>query len=125
MSNLENGNSNELIKTIKAISNHASNNLNKSNENQAKGRSLNFLSGSLTSILLAWLSLKLSQEAIKYFFYHPSTSSSIIAINIAKALKTLAIGMTFLATFSFTFIGFGLFLVFIRSLLPSDKRDSC
>jgi hypothetical protein len=31
----------------------------------------------------------------------------------------MIVGMTFLATFSFAFVGLGLFLVFLRSLLPA------
>jgi hypothetical protein len=33
-------------------------------------------------------------------------------------MKTLIVGMSFLATFTFAFVGLGLFLTFIRSLLP-------
>nr|AUG32101.1 hypothetical protein PLO_093 [Paulinella longichromatophora] len=84
---------------------------------------LKFLSGSLTSLLLGWFSLKLSQQMLAYFAFHSFTSTSSIGISISTALKTLIIGMTFLATFSFTFIGLGLLLVFIRSLV-SNKRST-
>jgi hypothetical protein len=33
-------------------------------------------------------------------------------------MKTLFVGMSFLAVFTFSFVGLGLFLTFIRSLLP-------
>jgi hypothetical protein len=33
------------------------------------------------------------------------------------------VGMCFLATFTFAFIGLGLFLVFIRSLLPAEAES--
>ena len=39
----------------------------------------------------------------------------------ASGFKTLIIGISFLATFTFGFIGLGLFLVFIRSLIEGNK----
>jgi hypothetical protein len=39
-------------------------------------------------------------------------------------LKTLLIGMSFLATFSFAFIGLGLFIVFLRSLFTGEHPDA-
>ena len=83
---------------------------------------LSFLSGALTSGLLAWLSLGLSQKVVLYYAEHPPHYSAQIAQSIATALKTLIVGMCFLATFSFAFIGLGLFLTFLRSLLPG--RDA-
>jgi hypothetical protein len=83
---------------------------------------LSFLSGALTSGLLAWLSLGLSQKVVGYYAEHPPHYSAQIAQSIATALKTLIVGMCFLATFSFAFIGIGLTLTFVRSLLPA--RDS-
>ena len=83
---------------------------------------LSFLSGALTSGLLAWLSLGLSQKVVGYYAEHPPHYSAQIAQSIATALKTLIVGMCFLATFSFAFIGVGLTLTFVRSLLPA--RDS-
>ncbi|QPN63774.1 DUF3082 domain-containing protein [Synechococcus sp. CBW1004] len=78
---------------------------------------LSFLSGALTSGLLAWLSLGLSQKVVGYYAEHPPHYSAQIAQSIATALKTLIVGMCFLATFSFAFIGVGLALTFLRSLL--------
>ncbi|MEB3234341.1 MAG: DUF3082 domain-containing protein [Cyanobacteriota bacterium] len=78
---------------------------------------LNFLSGSLTAVLLAWLSFGLSRKLVAYYTLHPPHYSARIAQSIATALKTLIVGMSFLATFSFAFIGLGLGLVFLRSLL--------
>jgi hypothetical protein len=83
---------------------------------------LSFLSGALTSGLLGWLSLGLSQKVVAYYAEHPPHYSAQIAQSIATALKTLIVGMCFLATFSFAFIGLGLFLTFLRSLLPG--RDA-
>jgi len=79
---------------------------------------LSFLSGSLTAALLAWLSYGLSLRLVQYYALHPPHYSARIAQTIATALKTLIVGMAFLATFSFAFIGLGLLLVFLRSLLP-------
>jgi hypothetical protein len=74
---------------------------------------LSFLSGSLTAGLLAWLALGLSRKLLAYY-------GSAIAQSIATALKTLLVGMSFLATFSFAFIGIGLALVFVRSLVSGS-----
>ncbi|AKN60590.1 hypothetical protein WB44_05090 [Synechococcus sp. WH 8020] len=84
---------------------------------------LSFLSGSLTSLLMGWLSLGLSKGMVTYFANRPPTFSSPTAQSIASALKTLLIGMCFLATFSFVFIGIGLFLVFLRSLFTGKEAD--
>jgi hypothetical protein len=79
---------------------------------------LSFLSGALTSALLCVVSLRLSKGLAIYFALHPATSSSRIGQSIATALKTLLVGMSFLATFSFGFIALGLSLVFLKSLMP-------
>jgi hypothetical protein len=39
-------------------------------------------------------------------------------------MKTLIVGMCFLATFSFAFIGLGLFLTFLRSLVRQSEAAS-
>ncbi len=85
---------------------------------------LSFFSGAATSFLLAWLCLGLSGKTVAYFIAHQPNYSSPIAQSIASALKTLVIGMTFLATFSFGFIGLGLTLVFFRSLFSGKQIDS-
>ena len=92
-------------------------------ENRPRKGPVSFLSGSLTSLMLAWLSLGLSKGMVAYFAAHPPTFSNAIAQSIASALKTLFTGMCFLATFSFAFIGLGLFLVFLRSLFTGDQSD--
>ncbi len=81
---------------------------------------LSFLSGSLTAGLLAWLALGLSQRLVAYYALHPPSYGSAIAQSIATALKTLIVGMAFLATFSFAFIALGLALVFVRSLVSGS-----
>jgi len=80
---------------------------------------LSFLSGALTSGLLAWLCLGLSQKVLGYYTLHPPHYEARVAQSIATALKTVIVGMTFLATFSFAFVGLGLLVVFLRSLLPA------
>ena len=80
---------------------------------------ISFLSGALTSGLLAWLCLGLSQKVLEYYALHPPHYEAQVAQSIATALKTMIVGMSFLATFSFAFVGLGLFLVFLRSLLPA------
>jgi hypothetical protein len=68
---------------------------------------------------LAWLCLGLSQKVLGYYALHPPRYEARVAQSIATALKTMIVGMTFLATFSFAFVGLGLLLVFLRSLLPA------
>ena len=85
---------------------------------------LSFLSGSLTSGLLAWLALGLSRRVLAHYASHPPHFSSAIAQNIATAMKTLIVGMCFLASFSFAFIGLGLFVVFVRSLVVAKPGSA-
>jgi hypothetical protein len=85
---------------------------------------LSFLSGAITSALLAWLSLGLSQRVVSYYGAHPPHYNSQVAQSIGTAVKTLVVGMTFLATFTFAFVGLGLFLTFFRSLWPGGSPQS-
>ena len=82
---------------------------------------ISFLSGSITSLSFSLLSLFISKKIVLYFAIHTPNYSSPIAQSIASGFKTLIIGISFLATFTFGFIGLGLFLVFIRSLIEGDK----
>ena len=84
---------------------------------------LSFLSGALTSFFFAWLSFLLSKKVVIYFVLHSPNYTSQFAQSIASAMKTLAIGMCFLATFTFAFIGLGLSIVFIRSLFPDKVQE--
>jgi hypothetical protein len=84
---------------------------------------LSFLSGAATSGLLAWVCLLLSQRVVLWYSLHPPHYSKPIAQSIGTAVKTLVVGMSFLATFTFAFVGLGLFLVFIRSLLPARRPE--
>lgn len=79
-----------------------------------------YLSGALTSGLMAWLCLLFSQRVVIHFSLHPPHYSARIAQSIATALKTLIVGMGFLSTFSCAFVALGLFLVFIRSLSRAE-----
>ena len=85
---------------------------------------LSFFSGALTSGLLAWLALGLSRRVLAHYASHPPQYSSPIAQNIATAMKTLIVGMCFLATFSFAFIGLGLLLVLVRSLVVAKPGSA-
>ena len=85
---------------------------------------LSCLSGAITSGLLAWLCLGLSQKMVEYFTIHTPHYSSAIAQSFASGFKTLVIGMSFLATFTFAFIGMGVTLVFIRSLFDGNSPDA-
>ena len=84
---------------------------------------ISFFTGALTSLLMAWISLLLSQKVVIYFTIHSPHYSSPIAQSIASAIKTLVIGMSFLATFTFAFIGLGLTLVFFRDLISGNEAD--
>ena len=90
----------------------------------AKKGPLSFLSGAMTSCLLAWLCLLLSRNMVSYFTLHTPQYSSAIAQSIASGFKTLVLGTSFLATFTFAFIGLGLILVFIRSLFDGKTSDA-
>ena len=79
---------------------------------------LSFLSCSLTSFGLGWLALQLAQRIVGYYAEHPPHYDVRFAQSIAVFMKTLFVGMSFLATFTFAFVGIGLFLTFVRSLLP-------
>ena len=50
-----------------------------------------------------------------------TTVINLASVLSRKGFKTLIIGISFLATFTFGFIGLGLFLVFIRSLIEGNK----
>ena len=90
------------------------NNDNVENNIPEKGP-LNFLIGSLTSFLLFIFFYFLSNKIAIYFSVHKPSNSSEIVQNISSSINTLIIGLSFLLTFSFAFIGIGLFFVFIRS----------
>ena len=92
-----------------------------SNISETKKGPLSFLSGSITSLSFSLLSLLISKKIVLYFSIHAPNYSSPIAQSIASGFKTLIIGISFLATFTFGFIGLGLFLVFIRSLIEGKK----
>tara|TARA_B100000579_G_C22517223_1_gene704384 strand:- start:138 stop:500 length:363 start_codon:yes stop_codon:yes gene_type:complete len=91
---------------------------------EVKKGPLSFLSGSITSLLFSLLALYISKKIVLYFSIHTPNYSSPIAQSIASGFKTLIIGISFLATFTFGFIGLGLFLVFIRSLIEGNKVEN-
>ena len=87
---------------------------------QKKGP-LSILSGSVTSLSFSLLSLFISKKIVVYFSIHTPNYSSPFAQSIASGFKTLIIGISFLATFTFGFIGVGLFLVLVRSLIEGNN----
>ena len=78
---------------------------------------LSFITGSLTSFILCIVFYFISNKIAIYFSLHKPTNSSEIVQSISTSINTLIIGLSFLLTFSFAFIGLGLFIVFIRSFL--------
>ena len=98
-------------------------NVSRKSESPDKGP-MSFLSGALTSGLMAWICLILSRKLIEYFIDHSPRFSSPIAQSAASGFKTLVIGTSFLATFSFSFIGIGLLLVFFRSLFDVNSSKA-
>ena len=76
---------------------------------------INYLVGSLTSFSLCILSFAISKKIAFYFATHRPNNTSEIVQSISTSLNTLIVGLSFIATFSFGFIGLGLFIVFIRS----------
>jgi hypothetical protein len=85
---------------------------------------LSLLSGAVTAGLLCWLCLGLSRRLALYYALHPPHYASAVAQSIATALKTLLVGMAFLATFSFGFIALGLGLACARSLLAATAANA-
>ena len=81
-----------------------------------------YLTGALSSGLFALLSWRVAKGLVVYFTLHPPHYSKPIAQSIAVALKTILIGTSFLAVFSFSLIGVGLSLLLVRTLLPGDAR---
>ena len=78
---------------------------------------LSFITGSLTSFLLCIFFYFISTKIAIYFSLHKPSNTSEIVQSISSSIHTLIIGLSFLLTFSFAFIGLGLFIVFIRSFL--------
>ena len=87
------------------------------NQNNLEKGPLSFLTGSLTSFLLSIFFYFISNKVVIYFSEHKPSNSSEIVQSISSNINTLIIGLSFLLTFSFAFIGFGLFIVFVRSFL--------
>ena len=95
-------------------------NRNENNKDPQKGP-LNFFIGSLTSFSLFIIFYLLSKNIAIYFATHRPSNNSEIVQSISTSLNTLIVGLSFLATFSFAFIGLGLFIVFIRSFFLKIK----
>ena len=90
-------------------------------ENNPEKGPLSFLTGSITSLILFVAFYRISLAISIYFSTHKPTNDSEIVQNISSSLNTLIIGLSFLATFSFGFIGLGLFIVFVRSFFVKKE----
>jgi len=93
------------------------NKINIETQNTPDKGPLSFITGSLTSFSLCIFSYFISNKIVIYFSLHKPSNSSEIVQSISSSINTLIIGLSFLLTFSFAFIGVGLFIVFIRSFL--------
>ena len=93
------------------------NNENSLTQNKPEKGPLSFITGSLTSFLLCIFFYFISNKIAIYFSLHKPSNSSEVVQSISSSINTLIIGLSFLLTFSFGFIGLGLFIVFIRSFL--------
>ena len=93
----------------------ADNTKNNNNNDIPEKGPLNFITGSITSFLLFIFFYFISNKIAIYFSLHKPSNTSEIVQNISSSINTLIIGLSYLLTFSFAFIGFGLFIVFIRS----------
>ncbi len=79
----------------------------KINENDPPKGPLNFLIGSLTSFSLFIVFYLISKNIAIYFATHRPSNDSEMVQSISTSLNTLIVGLSFLATFSLAFIGFG------------------
>ena len=95
------------------------NKVNIETQNTPEKGPLSFLTGSLTSFLLCIFSYFISNKIAIYFSLHKPSNSSEIVQSISSSINTLIIGLSFLLTFSFAFIGFGLFIVVFVATMPS------
>ena len=87
------------------------------NQNFSEKGPLSFITGSLTSFILCIFFYFISNNIAIYFSIHKPSNTSEIVQSISSSINTLIIGLSFLLTFSFAFIGLGLFIVFVRSFL--------
>ena len=90
------------------------------NQNLPEKGPLSFITGSLTSFLLCIFFYFISNKIVIYFSLHKPSNSSEIVQSISSSINTLIIGLSFLLTFSFAFIGLGLFIVFIRGFIVKN-----
>ncbi len=98
--------------------NHEKTITNKENieiQNSSEKGPISFLTGSLTSFVLCIFFYFISNKIAIYFSMHKPVNSSEIVETISSSINTLIVGLSFLLTFSFAFVGLGLFIVFIRS----------
>ena len=84
---------------------------------------LRYLTGALSSGLFAVLSWLVAERLVVHFTLHPPHYSKPVAQSIAVGLKTILVGTSFLAVFSFSLIAVGLCLLLVRALLPGHGRQ--
>ncbi len=94
---------------------------NSSTQNYPEKGPLSFITGSLTSFILCIFFYFISNKIVIYFSLHKPSNASEVVQSISSSINTLIIGLSFLLTFSFAFIGLGLFIVFIRSFLVKKE----
>ena len=97
------------------------NKINIETEKSPEKGPISFLTGSLTSFSFSIFSYFISNKIAIYFSLHKPSNSSEIVQSISSSINTVIIGLSFLLTFSFAFIGLGLFIVFIRSFLIKNN----
>ena len=95
--------SNEFKNESDEVANSSASPIGTASSEPKKGP-LSFLSGSITSLSFSLLSLFISKKIVIYFSMHSPNYSSPFAQSIASGFKTLIIGISFLATFTFGFI---------------------
>ncbi len=95
-------------------------NIDQKNNQPSKGP-INFLVGSFISFILFMFFYWFSNKIAIYFATHKPSNTSEIVESISSSLNTLIVGLSFIATFSFAFIGIGLLIVFIRSFFLKIK----
>ena len=95
--------------------NNSTNKAINENQNLSEKGPVSYITGSLTSLLLCIFFYFISHKIAIYFSLHKPSNTSEIVQSISSSINTLIIGLSFLLTFCFAFIGLGLFIVFIRS----------
>ncbi|MBP0001163.1 MAG: DUF3082 domain-containing protein [Cyanobacteria bacterium SID2] len=78
---------------------------------------LRSFSGSFISGSIALLLYRLTTSIVHSFADKPLQTDNVTALNISAAVRTLVMGLSFLATFIFAFSALGLFLLAVQTLV--------